>query len=426
LKEPHQVAGSGEAEKEGGGWRSGWRNVWLLSGTVAWLLLWYFSWFRLVPLLLRQLGASDLAVSMGYGAMSVAFALMQLPAGILSDRWGRRPFVLWPTFAAVVMYLVASGAGHWGTLVAALVGLNVLSAIQMPAFMALLAESVPEARRGMAFAIFEFSVALAQAAGPALGGLVMDRWGMRGLMRATAGAALLAAVVRWVWLRETRAGPGAAPRLVLAGLGRRPLPMLLWVGLCFALIQNLTIFGPFVQLHATDVMGMHPRAINYMFAAATVAAAGLGLAGGKLTELWGAGKVLTWAVIGQVVLLLLWSRTSSSWAAVATFGATYAFFQLAMIAHNTWRTRIVDPATLGAVLGGLGTVTGVMGAAATPLGGFVRSRWGSDAPFLLASAIAGVMALSSWRLLSRSEAAWRRVMKREDHRPHAGRSPSDF
>jgi MFS family permease len=89
---------------------------------------------------------------------------------LLADRFGRKRVIVWPTFAYLPLYLLAAATHHWGLLVALLVIADSLSAVQWPAFVASIAESVPEAQRGEAFAVFEFAAGLGMALGPGDGG----------------------------------------------------------------------------------------------------------------------------------------------------------------------------------------------------------------------------------------------------------------
>ena len=90
-------------------------------------------------------------------------------------------------------------------LLVALLAINSLSAIQSPAFTSIIAESVPERQRGMAFGFFESAISLGITIGPALGAALVSRLGMQPLIYGTAVAALLCAVLRTAGLHETSA-----------------------------------------------------------------------------------------------------------------------------------------------------------------------------------------------------------------------------
>jgi len=179
------------------------RNVAVLSGTDFLFIGAWFSWYPILPLHLRHLGATDVQVSLAYTLMQLSFMGMQLLGGLLADRFGRKRVIVWPTFAYLPLYLLAAATHNWGLLVALLVIAHGLGAVQWPAFVASIAESVPEAQRGSAFAVFEVAAGLGVALGPAVGAAVLAVGGIPLLIGGTGLVSLGCAAVRWLWLRET-------------------------------------------------------------------------------------------------------------------------------------------------------------------------------------------------------------------------------
>ncbi|MEW5934910.1 MAG: MFS transporter, partial [Bacillota bacterium] len=57
-------------------------------------------WSPVLPLILRDLGASDFQVSLSVATWTAVAALFQYRGGIWSDRFGRRPTLLYPTYLA--------------------------------------------------------------------------------------------------------------------------------------------------------------------------------------------------------------------------------------------------------------------------------------------------------------------------------------
>jgi MFS family permease len=112
------------------------RNVAVLSGTVFLFAGAWFSWYPILPLHLRDLGATDAQVGLTYTLMQLGYQGMQLLGGLLADRFGRKRVIVWPTFAYLPLYLLAAAMDHWGLLVALLVIADGLGAVQWPAFVA--------------------------------------------------------------------------------------------------------------------------------------------------------------------------------------------------------------------------------------------------------------------------------------------------
>jgi len=107
------------------------RNVLVLGGTVFLLLTAFFSWHQLLPLYLRDLGASDGQVGLAYTPMNLAFTLLQWIGGLLASRYGRKALIVLPTFALAPMYLLAGAMSHWLSLTIVMLIVNSLSALTM-------------------------------------------------------------------------------------------------------------------------------------------------------------------------------------------------------------------------------------------------------------------------------------------------------
>jgi MFS family permease len=61
------------------------RNVAVLSGTVFLFVGAWFSWYPILPLHLRDLGATDAQVGLAYTLMQLGYQGMQLLGGLLAD-----------------------------------------------------------------------------------------------------------------------------------------------------------------------------------------------------------------------------------------------------------------------------------------------------------------------------------------------------
>ena len=171
----------------------------LMAGFATFALLYGVQ--PLLPLFTREFGVgaaqASLAVSLATGPMALAL----IPAGIVSDRLGRRPLMTASLFAAAFVTILSAALPGWGTLLAMRVLVGVaLSGIPAIA-MAYIAEELDAASIGAAMGLY--------IAGSAIGGMV-----------GRLGVSLLAEAVGW---RGALALLGAAG-LVAAALFRRLAP----------------------------------------------------------------------------------------------------------------------------------------------------------------------------------------------------------
>ena len=356
------------------------RNVVVLSATSFLVVGAWFSWYPIL-LHLRHLGATDAQVGLAYALMQLSFQGMQLLGGLLADRFGRKRVIVWPTFAYLPLYLLAAATHHWGPLVALLVVADSLSAVQWPAFVASVAESVPEAQRGTAFAVSEFAAGLGIALGPAVGAAVLAVGDIPLLIGGTGLAAFGCAVVRWLWLQETmhRSNPPGLGdwRKLLSGRLRQ----FLVAASLFYLLMSVTVHGPFISLHAKDVGGLSEQGINSLMAAVGLVATVAGLAGGWVIRWLGARRALWLATLAHAGALLPWAYAPAALTGQSFLLVSWAGMQLSFIAYQTALSEQTDDESRGSVVGLAGTVTGLVAAVGPMLGAWLREGFGSVGPF---------------------------------------------
>jgi EmrB/QacA subfamily drug resistance transporter len=112
---------------------------------------------------------------------AVTFAAFLAPAGRLADVVGRRPLFVGGVVAFTVMSLAAAAAPTLALLLVARGLQGAAAAVMIPASLAVvLADTSPE-HRARAIGAWSAAGALAAAAGPAIGGVLVDAFGWRSL-----------------------------------------------------------------------------------------------------------------------------------------------------------------------------------------------------------------------------------------------------
>jgi EmrB/QacA subfamily drug resistance transporter len=137
-------------------------------------------------------------------AYTIVFAAALVPAGRLADRFGRRRFF----FLGLLVFLAASvacgAAGSVEVLVAARAVQALGGAMLVPASLGLLLPEFPLERRATATALWGATGAVAAAAGPSLGGLLVDWQGWRAVFYVNLLIGLPALIPARRLLRESR------------------------------------------------------------------------------------------------------------------------------------------------------------------------------------------------------------------------------
>jgi DHA1 family tetracycline resistance protein-like MFS transporter len=175
----------------------------------------------LLPFYAQTFGASPLVI----GLLFASFSLSQLIAapilGEISDRWGRRPVLIFSLLGTVVSFAMLAVAKNLTMLFAARI-VDGLSGGNITTARAYIADVTPEEQRAKAFGILGAAFGLGFIIGPALGGL-FSRISYTAPIWAAAVITVLATVLAWVWLPETihRTHAGGFAWRALADLSRR-------------------------------------------------------------------------------------------------------------------------------------------------------------------------------------------------------------
>jgi MFS transporter, DHA1 family, multidrug resistance protein len=145
---------------------------WLLSGQLI-MFTGVAAMFPIAPLYVRRHGGSSLDIALFIAGPLIANTLVQVPAGRLTDRWGRRPMLLGSraAFGVLAFALFADAGPLW--LLASLRTLQgVASGAYVPALRAALVDLSGPERRAERFAQLQACEMVGLLVGPFLGGLV--------------------------------------------------------------------------------------------------------------------------------------------------------------------------------------------------------------------------------------------------------------
>jgi EmrB/QacA subfamily drug resistance transporter len=186
------------------------------------------SFLALLDVTIANLAVPDLARDFDVGVTSLSwvvtlytilFAALLAPAGRLADVVGRRRLFVAGVATFTVASLLAAAAPTFGLLLAARGVQGVGAALLLPASLAFVLADTPPERRQAAIGLWSASAALAAAAGPALGGVLVDAFDWRALflINVPVGAWLIARSLR-LRVAEERAAWGQLPDAAGAAL----------------------------------------------------------------------------------------------------------------------------------------------------------------------------------------------------------------
>jgi DHA1 family tetracycline resistance protein-like MFS transporter len=203
----------------------------------------------LLPFYAQTFGASPLVI----GLLFASFSLSQLVAspflGHLSDRWGRRPVLIFSLLGTVVSFVMLAVASSLAMLFAARI-VDGLSGGNISTARAYIADVTTEENRAKAYGLLGAAFGLGFIVGPALGA-ALSHVSYTAPIWAAAAITVVATVMAWLWLPETvhRAEAGRSPWHALGDLWKRaPLRVLFTIDFvywgAFAVYQTtFALFG---------------------------------------------------------------------------------------------------------------------------------------------------------------------------------------
>jgi MFS transporter, DHA1 family, tetracycline resistance protein len=262
----------------------------------------------LLPFYAQTFGASPLII----GLLFASFSLSQLVAapvlGDLSDRYGRRPVLIFSLLGTVLSFVMLALAGNLAILFVARI-IDGITGGSITTARAYIADVTTEENRARAFGLLGAAFGLGFIVGPALGA-VFSHISYTAPIWAAAVITLLATVLAWLWLPETahhvRAGGGSPWKAVREMVGRPHLRVLLSVDFiywtAFAVYQ--TTFALFGALR----FGFDATHTGYLLAA--FGALGVivqGVLVGPIVEALGERRTL---VVGLVFAAIGWGGSA--------------------------------------------------------------------------------------------------------------------
>jgi MFS family permease len=351
----------------------------------------------LLPLFARELGAGPALIGFVMGASTLTGIAVKLPAGALSDVFGRRRLLIAGAlvFACLpFMYLAV-------TTLLALIALRFVhgtaTAIFGPVASASLSDLAPPARRGVWLSTYSTFQGAGQALGPVLAGylIAVGRFDLAFLAAGLIGVAVPFVVAGLPDASSTQSNRTPWPdfKRGISEVGRHRLVLVTSAAQAaqFALNGMLNAFLP---LYGRDVLGLTPSDLGWMFGLQTITTLAvrpvLGVVSDRSGRRWIIVTGLT--VCGAAVLLVsLATNLATTVAAILMYAggvATTTAATSAYITDVTRRTRY------GAAHGVFGTIYDVGDALGPIAAGFLVLAVGYTRMFQIMAAVALVMAVA--------------------------------
>lgn len=369
-----------------------------LAGTIVVMGLGFI--IPLFPIYVSEKGASNFQLGLIVSGFTISQFLVQPFFGGLSDRWGRKPFMVggMVCYGLVALLYIFSDSLSQVFWVRLLHGVG--AGMIWPALSAYVVDQTPVERRGETIGLLSGVEMVGFAVGPFLGGILYSLGGMNLPFIGCAVLSLVAAAILWSFIQgKTPERQGIklswGERYGFSSLRLPDIRLLCWIGFTEAFVWGIII--TILPVMASR-LGVPPGKIGWLFSAYFVVYILLQRPVGKWSDRQGRKKPILLGMSIYTVAVLLLSQGGSLLHLILVLAIAGAGLGIYSPSVRVAIADLSSEKVRGASMGFFFT-TRMFGFFLGPnISGLMADRWGPGLPFLLGAAGLASGIWASWLL----------------------------
>jgi len=349
----------------------------------------------IMPIYAKSFGVDYAMVALVTTVNAVGRLISDVPLGWLSDRIGRRPMSILGPLIISASAVLSAFAGSFYELLLYRFFTGIAMSMWMVARSAMIAESIHPSIRGRVMSTFQGVNMIGTTAGPAIGGIVAQLWGIRSPFFFYAGSTFVSLLACLAFIKETnpnRQGTKKPEQKVslreVAQLFTFPVIMAAFAN--FINFMKFAARGVVIPLFAADVLGLNPGEIGLVLSASTLTNLIMVTPAGYIVDKYGrkTGLVPAFLLTGIVYALYPYSTDFTS---ITIFSALLGIAGgLGGGATQTMAADLAPEGYRGFFLG-FWTTIGDLGSAVGPVMlGIVADASDLAMPFYVLAALMGI------------------------------------
>jgi MFS transporter, DHA1 family, solute carrier family 18 (vesicular amine transporter), member 1/2 len=221
-----------------------------------------------MPVYAVNLGIGEIGLGMLFASYALGNIVAALPFGLLSDKFGRRPFLIFGMLAMAGAFVLYAYSTTYVTLFLSRFLDGVTAAANWSVGLAIIADIYPAGKRGKGMGLVMAAMGAGAIAGPAVGGVLNDWLGYKSPFLLVAAICVAGGIFALISreLKDLKPRPGEAGYWRMARSVLDNPNVVLTLVIVMMGTVSLGVLEPLFPVYLEDTLGLGSTAIGLLFA----------------------------------------------------------------------------------------------------------------------------------------------------------------